>query len=86
MNRNEVFKILIEILEKERVVKKEALKSATEKVNIIAELGIPSAEIVNLMTKIEDRFGVEFEDDDIDNLDYTIGSSIDLILKRKENS
>lgn len=84
MTRDEVFSTIIEMLEDERVVKKEALQTATEKTNIVAELGVHSSDIVNLVAKAEDRFGVEFEDDEIDDLDYTIESMIDLILKKKE--
>ena len=85
MTRAEIFKSVIEMLEDERVVNKEALQSATEKTNIVAELGVHSSDIVNLVAKAEDRFKVEFEDDEVDDLDYTIESLIDLILKKLVN-
>lgn len=85
MTRNEILKNILEMLEDEKVINKEVLKSATEKTNIIAELGVRSSEIVNMVAKAEDRFKVEFEDDEIDELNYTIESLIDLIFKKLAN-
>ncbi len=81
MTRKEVFKGFVEILEGVRTVNKEALKSATEETDIVVDLGASSAELVNLIVKAEDHFNVEFEDDDIDDLQTTIASSVNLIMK-----
>lgn len=86
MTRSEIFKIVLEMLEDERMVTKKALQSVTEKTNIVTELGVHSSDIINLVVKTEDRFEVEFEDNEIDDLDNTIESLINLILKKLANS
>ena len=85
MTRNEILKSILEMLEDEKGIYKGALQSATEKTNIVSELGVRSSEIVNMVAKAEDRFKVEFEDDEVDDLDYTIESLIDLIFKKLAN-
>lgn len=86
MNKNEVFKIILEILKNERMITTEALQSATEKTNIVTDIGVNSTDIVNLIAKVENRFEVDFEDDEVDNLDRSIASIVELTLKKLSNS
>ncbi len=84
MTREEVFEGLKEVLANVNAVNRDALNSATEESDIVVDLGITSSEIVNILAKTEERFDVEFDDDDIDELQNTIGATIDLVIKALE--
>jgi acyl carrier protein len=43
----------------------------------------PSTELINIAAKVEQKFGVEFEDDDIDDLGSKVKDIINLIIKAK---
>jgi len=84
MERQEIIAGLVEILSTVRTINHEKLANITEDTDLIKELNIPSTEMINIIAKAEQKFDVEFEDDDIDELDAKLKSVVDLIIKAKE--
>ena len=60
------------------------MPNVSDETDIIADLGAPSTEIVNIIAKAEEKFNLEFDDDEVDDLGSTVGDSVDLILKTME--
>lgn len=81
MTREEAKDKIVEILKTVHTINKAKLDNVTEKTDFITDLGAPSTELVNIVAKAEEKFGVEFKDDDIDDLGSTMGETIDLVLK-----
>lgn len=81
MTRAKALEGLIEILSTIRMVDKKGLKNITENSDFIADLKLPSAELINIVAKAEDKFDLEFDDDDVDDLDSKVKDTIDLIVK-----
>ncbi len=84
MTREEIQAGLVEILKTVNAIDNSKLGDITEKTDFIADLGAPSTELVNIVAKAEERFDVEFDDDDIDELGSTVGGTIDLIVKAQQ--
>ena len=80
MTREEVKDKLVEILMTVHTIDKKKLVSVTEKTDLITDLGAPSTELVNIVAKAEEKFGIEFDDDDIDDLGSSMSQTIDLVL------
>jgi len=83
-NREEILEGIKEILLTVRTIDPEKVKGITEQTDFLTDLHAPSTELINIAAKAEHKFGVEFEDDDIDDLGSTIKDIIDLIIKVKE--
>lgn len=83
MERQEVIDGLVEILTTVRTIDQEKLKNVTEETDFLADLNTPSTEMINIVAKTEQKFDVEFEDDDIDDLGSTVKDIVDLILSKK---
>lgn len=81
MEREEVLKGIVEILKDVRTVNHEALADITEDSDFITDLGLPSTDLINIIAKAEDRFELEFDDDDVDDLGSRVGDTVDLVLK-----
>ncbi|MEO1259510.1 MAG: acyl carrier protein [Bacteroidota bacterium] len=81
MTRQEVLNGITEILKNVRMVNQEALANISEEKDFIADLGLPSAEVINIIAKAEDMFDLEFDDDDVDELGSKVSDTIDLVLK-----
>lgn len=86
MERQEIIDGLVEILKTVRTVDQEKLQSVTEETDFIADLKTPSTEMINIAAKAEQKFDVEFDDDDIDDLGSKVKDIVDLILKTKANA
>jgi len=84
MERKEIIEGLIEILRTIRTVDQEKLVNVTEETDFLTDLTTPSTELINIAAKAEQKFGVEFEDDDIDELGSKVKEVVDLILRVKE--
>ncbi len=84
MERQEIIDGLVEILKTIRTIDQEKLKNVTEETDFLADLNTPSTELINIAAKAEQKFDVEFEDDDIDDLGSQMKDIIDLIIKTKE--
>jgi acyl carrier protein len=81
MTREEVLGKLVEILTTVHTIDKKKLATVSEKTDFITHLGAPSTELVNIVAKAEEKFGIEFDDDDIDDLSSKMSDTIDLVLK-----
>lgn len=83
MERQEIIDGLVEILKTIRTINQENLVNITEETDFIADLKTPSTEMINIAAKAEQKFGVEFEDEDIDELGSKVKDIVDLIIKSK---
>ncbi len=81
MTREEILSGLIEILHSIRTIDPDKLGNVTEETDFMADLNTPSTELINIATKTEQKFDVEFEDDDIDEVGTKVKDFIDLVLK-----
>ena len=81
MTKVEVLEGIKSILKDNRTVDQEALKNISEDSDFIADLGLPSTEMINVIAKAEDKFGLEFDDDDVDNLGSKVKETIDLVIR-----
>jgi len=86
MERQEIIDGLVEILRTVRTIDPEKLKNVTEETDVIADLNTPSTELINIAAKAEQKFDVEFEDDDIDNMGSKVKDIVDLVIKVKERA
>lgn len=83
MERSEAIAGLKEILVPFIGVDKEKLAAATEATDLNKELGVKSTDIVNVVLEIEKKWGVSFEDEEIDGLtEVTVKSVADLIMSK----
>jgi len=83
MERQEIIDGLIEVLKTVRVIDPEKLVGVTEETDFLADMSVPSSQMIAIVAKVEQKFGIEFEDDDIDDLGSTVKDVVDLILKVK---
>ena len=60
---------------------KDALASATDETNILQDLKVNSARLVDVILDFEDAFNIEVEDEDADNVN-TIGDAVSLIAAK----
>jgi len=86
MERQEIIDGLVEILRTVRTIDQEKLANVTEETDFIADLGTPSTELINIAAKAEQKFEVEFEDDDIDDLGSKVKDIVDLVIRAKERT
>lgn len=84
MERQEIIDGIVEILKTVRTIDQEKLANITEETDFLTDLNTPSTELINIAAKAEQKFDVEFEDDDIDDLGSTVKDIVDLILRTKE--
>jgi acyl carrier protein len=84
MERQEIIDGLIEVLKTVRTIDPEKLNNITEETDFLTDLNTPSTELINIAAKVEQKFDVEFEDDDIDNLGSKVKDIVDLIIRAKE--
>ena len=81
MTRQEVKDKIVEILRTVPTLDQSKLDNITEDTDLVTDLGAPSTEIVNIIAKAEEKFGFDFDDDDVDDIGSTVGDTINLILK-----
>lgn len=84
MERQEIIDGLVEILRTVRTIDPGKLNNVTEETDFIADLNTPSTELINIAAKAEQKFNVEFEDDDIDDMGSKVKDIVDLVIKVKE--
>jgi acyl carrier protein len=84
MERQEIINGIVEILKTIRTVDQEKLNSITEETDFLTDLKTPSTELINIAAKAEQKFDIEFEDDDIDDLGSKVKDIVDLIIRTKE--
>ncbi len=86
MERQEIIDGLVEILKTVRTIDPAKLSNITEETDFIADLNTPSTELINIAAKAEQKFDVEFEDDDIDDLGSKVKDIVDLVIRAKERA
>ena len=77
MSREEIFAKVVEIV-RPFAKDKDALDSATMETNILEDLQVNSARLVDVILEFEDEFDIEVEDEDADAVN-TIGDAVELI-------
>jgi len=82
--RQEIINGLAEILTSIPLINKEKLAVINEDTDFFTDLNTPSTQMIMIVAKAEQKFSVEFNDDDIDGLNSRIKSIVDLIVKRKK--
>lgn len=83
MERQAIIDGLIEVLKTVRMIEPEKLVGVTEETDFLADMNVPSSQMIAIVAKVEQKFDIEFEDDDIDDLGSTVKDVVDLILKVK---
>ncbi|WP_304063343.1 acyl carrier protein [Pedobacter glucosidilyticus] len=86
MERQEIIDGIVEILKTIRTIDQEKLNHVTEETDFIADLKTPSTEMINIAAKAEQKFDIEFEDEDIDDLGSKVKDIVDLIIKSKASN
>lgn len=80
MTREEIFEKVIEIV-RPYVKSQEALDSVNDDTNILEDLKVNSARLVDIILNFEDEFDIEVEDEDADAVN-TIGDAVNLIQQK----
>ncbi|MBF0225445.1 MAG: acyl carrier protein [Desulfobacterales bacterium] len=80
MNEMQILKKFIQLIE-EFVDDPASLKTATRETNIIWDLKVNSARLVDIIIKAEDMFDIEINDDDADSI-KTIGDAVDIVMRK----
>ena len=76
-----IFEKITEILAEQLAADQETMTLDTK---IAEELGADSLDLVDLLMSIEDEFGVEIPDEEVENL-HTIGDVVEYISKHAED-
>jgi acyl carrier protein len=84
--RQEILEGLLEVLKTVRTIDPERLVGVTEETDFLTDLSTPSTELINIAAKVEQKFDIEFEDEDIDRMGSKVKDVIDLIIMVKERS
>lgn len=85
-DRKQILNDLLEVLKTVRTIDPAKLEGVTEETDFLSDMNAPSTELINIAVKVEQRFDVEFEDDDIDRLGSKVKDVIDLIILARERS
>jgi acyl carrier protein len=80
MTRQEVFDKVVAIIGP-FAKDDEALANATEDTNILTDLKVNSARLVDVILDFEDEFDIEVEDEDADSVN-TVGDAVELIMAK----
>jgi acyl carrier protein len=80
MTQDEAFEKVVKILEP-HVKNSAALESAAASTNILEDLKVNSARLVDIVLAFEDEFDIEIPDEDVDSVN-TIGDCVQLILAK----
>jgi acyl carrier protein len=86
LSNEEILSGLKDILKTIKTIDQSKVETITENTDFFLDLGVPSTDLVNIVAKAEDKFDVEFDDDDVDDLGSTIKDTIQLIIKSQVNS
>ncbi len=85
-DRQQILNDLLDVLRTVRTIDPARLEGVTEETDFLADMNAPSTELINIAVKVEQKFDVEFEDEDMDRLGSTVKDVIDLIILAKERS
>ena len=62
MERQEIIDGLIEVLKTVRMIDPERLVGVTEETDFLADMNVPSSQMIAIVAKVEQKFDIEFED------------------------
>ena len=80
MTREEVFERVVKILTP-HAKDQDALAKASDTTNILDDLKVNSARLVDVVLAFEDEFDLEIPDEDIDGVN-TVGDCVSMILEK----
>ena len=80
MTRDEIFAKVVEIV-KPFVKSEDALAAVNDETNILEDLKVNSARLVDVVIAFEDDFDIEIADDDVDTVN-TVGDAVNLIVSK----
>lgn len=80
MDQSEVMERVVKILTP-WVKNEDALASVSMETNILDDLKVNSARLVDVVIAFEDEFDIEIEDEDVDKVN-TVGDSVNLISSK----
>ena len=80
MNEAEIFERVVKILTP-HVRNQEALGGVTQETNILDDLQVNSARLVDVVLAFEDEFDIEIPDEDVDSVN-TVGDCVKMILDK----
>ena len=80
METQEIFNNFVQII-KDYVKEPELLENANRELDIINDLKVNSARLVDIIINSEDVFDIEIDDDDADEI-KTIGDAVDIIGRK----
>jgi acyl carrier protein len=80
MNREEAFATVVKILTP-HAKNQEALGSVNDTTNILDDLKVNSARLVDVVLAFEDEFDIEIPDEDVDTVN-TVGDCVELVLAK----
>jgi acyl carrier protein len=80
MSRDEIFAKVMEIIGR-YAKNKEALEGASEETNILEDLKVNSARLVDVILDFEDEFDIEVADEDADAVNV-VGDAVALIEEK----
>lgn len=81
MSRDEILLNLKEILRTVKTVDTSVIDTLSEESDFFLDLNVPSTDLINIIAKAEVKLGIEFSDDDVDQLDSKVSTTINLIEK-----
>ena len=84
--RQEILEGLLEVLRTVRTIDPAKLEGVTEETDFLTDMDTPSTELINIAAKVEQKFDIEFEDEDIDRMGSKVKDVIDLIIMVKERN
>lgn len=81
MSREEIFTKVVQIISP-FAKDQEALENVSEDTDILQDLKVNSARLVDIILDFEDEFDIEVEDEDADAVN-TVGDAVELIQAKK---
>jgi acyl carrier protein len=80
MSRADVFQKVMEII-KPFVKNEEVFQQANESTNLLHDLKVNSARLIDIILNLQDEFDLEIEDEDANSVD-TVGDAVSLIMEK----
>lgn len=81
MENSEVYNQVVEIVSP-FARDKDALAKVSPESNFLKDLQVSSARLVDIILALEDKFGIEINDDEADKVE-TVGLAVELITKKQ---
>ncbi len=82
MNETEIFERTLNII-KPHVKNSAMIQSATLETNIIHDLKVNSARLVDIIISLEEEFGIEIDDESADKM-QTLGDAVSMLMEKSK--